>query len=234
MFVQPLNEQTMSAESGGRDLYARRRGRTDALANRRRLRLAVLSAMGEIETDGSANADADRWPSYEQVVLRVFREHIDLGPVASRRAVEQDVDAIADTVAELLAAVPSQDGPWGPAIGPVYRTDQVRVLLGNVSRQALADRAKRHTLFALQTRDGVTVYPAWQFVEGQVLPGLADVLKPFAADEHGEVVDGWTLASWLRTGVDQLDGGSVIERLRDGDIHTAARVAAHTAARWVR
>lgn len=75
---------------------------------------------------------------------------------------------------------------------------------------------------------------AGQFTEGQVLPGLAEVLKVFAADEHGEIVDGWTLASWLRTGLDELDGDSVADRLLAGDTATARQAAAHAAARWSR
>lgn len=222
------------------------RRRLDMFTNRQQLRMAVLTALRELSPAFShspatgtppgtvTTTDTSAGMSYEQLLVHVFSQHLHLGQLATRPAVEEDVDTIADTVAGLLAAMPQFDGPWGPAIGPVYRTDQVRVLLGGVSRQALHDRVKRSTLLALKTRDGVTVYPAWQFTDGQVLPGLAEVLKVFAADEHGEIVDGWTLASWLRTGLNELDGGSVADRLLAGDAAAARQAAAHAAARWSR
>lgn len=222
------------------------RRRSDMFTNRQQLRMAVLTALRELSPASShspatgtppgtvTTTDTSAGMSYEQLLVHVFSQHLHLGQLAARPAVEEDADTITDTVAGLLAAMPQFDGPWGPAIGPVYRTDQVRVLLGGVSRQALNDRVKRSTLFALKTRDGVTVYPAWQFTDGQVLPGLAEVLKVFAADEHGEIVDGWTLASWLRTGLDELDGGSVADRLLAGDAAAARQAAAHAAARWSR
>jgi hypothetical protein len=222
------------------------RRRLDVFTNREQLRTAVLTALRELSPAASPRPAAGTSPgtvtttdpsaglSYEQLLVHVFSQHLHLGQLATRPAVEEDADTIADTIAGLLAAVPQFDGPWGPAIGPVYRTDQVRALLGGVSRQALNDRVKRSTLLALKTRDGATVYPAWQFADRKVLPGLAEVLKVFTADEHGEIVDGWTLASWLRTGLDELDGGSVADRLLAGDAAAARQAASHAAARWSR
>lgn len=218
-------------------------GRKVALAkNRQQLRMAVLTELRErspgpaTDTPPSASmaTDTPAEMSYEQLLVHVFSQHLNLGPIATRPAVEADADTIADTIAGLLAVMPQFDGPWGPAIGPVYRTDQVRMLFGNVSRQALNDRVKRSTLLALTTRDGINVYPAWQFTDGHVLPGLAEVLKVFADDEHGEIVDSWTLASWLRTGLDEFDGGSVVDRLLAGDVAAARQATARAAARWSR
>lgn len=194
------------------------------------LRAAVRTALQTPTTV----TDSPAGLSYAEVLVRVLNQQLPL-QLPARPAVEADADTIADTIAGLLAAVPQFDGPWGPAVGPVYLTEQVRALLGGVSRQALADRAKRGTLLALKTRDGATVYPAWQLTtDGQVLPGLAEVLRLFAADEHGEVVDGWTLASWLRTPLPELDGDSVTDRLRAGDVAAARQAAARAAARWSR
>lgn len=251
----PRKAPARAAAASGRTGASRRtpaehlaqvRRRLDVFTNRRQLRMAVLTALRELSPASSSSPATDTRSgtvtttetsagmSYEQLLLHVFSQHLHLGELATRPAVEEDADTIADTVAGLLAAMPQFDGPWGPAIGPVYRTDQVRALLGGVSRQALNDRVKRSTLLAIKTRDGVTVYPAWQFTDGQVLPGLAEVLKVFTADEHGEIVDSWTLASWLRTGLDELDGGSVADRLLAGDAAAARQAAAHAAARWSR
>lgn len=254
------NVPTPGGLTAAQQQLARVRRRLDAIANRQQLRLTALRALQDVRTatalvaqatqalpalpalpqlpDLSTGAiritDTGAGMSYEQLLLRVFSEHMRLGEAATRPAVEADADAIADTVAELLAALPEFDGPWGPAIGPVYRTEQVRALLGGVSRQALSDRVKRSTLLALKTRDGVTVYPAWQFSEGQVLSGLPEVLKLFAADEHGEIVDAWTLASWLRVSLDEFGGDSVSGRLRAGEQEAAVATARSAAARWSR
>lgn len=235
---------TPAAVSVAQQQLARARRRLDALTRRQQLRLSAISALQDSIRAASVGAHdlpvpddepaASAGLSFEQLLLRVFSQHMQLGQLASRPAVEADADTIADTVAELLAALPEFDGPWGPAIGPVYRTDQIRALLGDVSRQALSDRVKRHTLLALKTRDGVTVYPAWQFSEGQVLPGLPEVLKVFVPDEHGEIVDAWTLASWLRTRLDELEGDSVSGRLRAGEHQQALGAARSAAARWSR
>lgn len=252
------NVPTPGGLTAAQQQLARVRRRLDAIANRQQLRLTALRALQdnvrtatalvaqatqalpappqlpELSTGTIRITDTNAGMSYEQLLLRVFSEHMRLGEAAARPAVEADADAIADTVAELLAALPEFDGPWGPAIGPVYRTEQVRALLGGVSRQALSDRVKRSTLLALKTRDVVTVYPAWQFSEGQVLSGLPQVLKLFAADEHGEIVDAWSLASWLRASLDELGGDSVSGRLRAGEQEAAVAAARSAAARWSR
>lgn len=250
----PAAVPTPAGPTAAQKSIARMRRRLDAISNRQQLRLTAIKALQDSvrsatsaappvatpataagsPSTGAVKIDRDRGLSYEQLLISVLTQHLDLGQSASRPAVEEDADTIADTVAELLAALPEFDGPWGPAIGPVYRTDQVRALLGGVSRQALSDRAKRHTLLTLKTRDGVNVYPAWQFSEGQVLAALPEVLKLFAPDEDGETVDAWTLASWLRTNLDELEGDSVSGRLRAGKHDQALAAARSAAARWSR
>ncbi len=117
--------------------------------------------------------------------------------------------------------------PWAKVIGPVYSTAQVTMLLRG-SRQAVNDRVRRRTLLALRTADEHLVYPTFQFEGAKVLPGLADVLQAV-----GDVVDPWTLASWLVAPQPEL-GGSVIETLARQGAATPEVMAAATAAvrRW--
>jgi hypothetical protein len=132
--------------------------------------------------------------------------------------------------ADLMVSALPQPSPWTDAVGPVYRTPAVRRLLGGVSRQALVDRARRHTLLALRTADDHLVWPTFQFEGSHPLAGLARVLGAFDRD-----VDEWTLASWLRAGQPALDHQSVVHWLRaGGDVDRAVAVAAATAARWRR
>lgn len=118
------------------------------------------------------------------------------------------------------APVPS---PWDDLVGPFLRSQGVEARLG-ITRQGVAARAARRSLLRVITADGVHLYPAWQFDDGGLLPGLGDLLPLFAED----AVDGWTLAGWLRTRDPDLDEAP-LETLRRGDV---ARVlaAARTAA----
>jgi predicted helicase len=121
--------------------------------------------------------------------------------------------------------------PWADVVGPVYTTDQVRELLGGATRQAIADRVEQRTLLCLTTRDEHRVYPAFQFANRVVVPGLNQVLTRLV-----DAVDDWTLASWLRAGQPELGGASVMDRLTaDGRAEEAVlRMAENAAERWGR
>jgi hypothetical protein len=79
-----------------------------------------------------------------------------------------------------------------------------------VQRQLLAVSGKRSYLF-----------PAWQFSEHSVLPGLVEVLKAL------EFTDEWTSLLFLCSGDPHLKGDTPLERLQKGDLNAviaAARV----------
>jgi len=89
----------------------------------------------------------------------------------------------------------------------------------------------RRLLLALRTIDGHTVYPAFQFEDRKVLPGLAEVLGMFPGDNDRLL---WTIASWARVPLTSLNERSVIDALRDGDAEAAIGAARATAIRWSR
>lgn len=130
----------------------------------------------------------------------------------------QSLDDIgpAEDVAKLMVrAIPQPSSPWSSVVGPVFVTNQLCRILG-ISRQALADRCRRGTLLCLKTADGHNVYPVFQFNDQhRVLPGLAEVLQTF----DRSTVDDWTLAGWLLSEFDALDGRSIIDAVRAGDQH---------------
>jgi hypothetical protein len=137
-----------------------------------------------------------------------------------------EIGAPAELAERMLAAVPAPSR-WDDLLGPFYTTAEVARLLGGVSRQALADRRERRTIFALKTADGILVYPAFQFGEGsQVIAGLAETLQSF----RGAAVDEWTLAGWLVAPSRSLGGRSAVDWLREGrdpaSVVTLARDAA--------
>ncbi|MEZ5341111.1 MAG: hypothetical protein R2706_06585 [Acidimicrobiales bacterium] len=84
---------------------------------------------------------------------------------------------------------------WAEDLGPFYSSEAVAILLGNVSKQAVSDRVRRHRLLALRTGSGRLVYPAFQFERRRVIAGLADVLAIVAPDD----TEAWYVASWLTT-----------------------------------
>lgn len=211
---------------------------TRATTATRRLQHAELKS--EVLHVLRARADAGRSPTttMRDVVGEVIIGHLPLGDAGGRAMKASDAPAVADALVELLAGLPHVSGPWADAIGAVYLTPQVRKLLGTgrpISRQALVDRVERRTMLGLRTSDRRSVYPAWQFRRRQVLPGVPEVLQAFGGGSGGEpVIDCWSLASWLRTPLAELDGDSVAHRLLLGDSDDALRAARTAAARWDR
>jgi|SRR6185436_5071666 len=117
---------------------------------------------------------------------------------------------------------------WNDLLGPFYSTAQVAKICGGISRQALADRRERRTILGLKTADGVVVYPSFQFDEtNRVLSGLSEVLQCF----RGAEVDDWTLAGWLVSPLQALDGRSAMDWLRSGRELEPVLVLARDAAR---
>lgn len=133
-----------------------------------------------------------------------------------------------DEVAQRIYDLLPRRSPWADVVGPVYRTGQVEELLG-CSRQAVADRVKRRTLLALQTRDRQLVYPAFQFTGNRVVDGLSAVLKVV-----GDSVDDWTLASWLRAPQPSLGTDVITTLARSGATPEVISVTRAAAERWSR
>lgn len=103
--------------------------------------------------------------------------------------------------------------------GGAVTVEEARPLLGGVSRQAVEKRRERGTLLGLRIGSEYR-YPLCQFADGDVLPGLPDVLRAFS------VRSPWTQLSVLVAEQDALDGRTVLQALRDGDVAEAVAVAA--------
>lgn len=117
--------------------------------------------------------------------------------------------------------------PWDDLVGPFVRSDGVQHRLG-ISRQAVAAKAARRRLLRVITVEGDHLYPLWQFDDTQVLRGLPELLALFPEN----AVDGWTLATWLRTPDPDL-GEAPFDALARGEVdrvRAVARTAAHALA----
>ena len=103
---------------------------------------------------------------------------------------------------------------WNDTAGPFFDSDGVRALLGDITKQAVSDRVRRHRLLGLRTGSGRLVYPAFQFDGRHVVRGFPETLMVIAPDD----VEGWYVVSWFTTADPELGGRSPIEALRQGDL----------------
>jgi hypothetical protein len=170
--------------------------------------------------------DADE--DYEDLVIAGLR--VQLRAVASRSgaSLASVLGPADDLVERLLAAVPSPS-PLAAVVGPVYRPASLARVIG-CSRQAISDMVKTRRLLALRTADSKVVIPAFQLgPDFKPLPGLEPVLRLLGDD----IVDDWTLASWLTAPQDRLEGRSVVQHLRAGGNAAEVLVVAESArSRW--
>lgn len=112
--------------------------------------------------------------------------------------------------------------PWFDNVGFCYTGDAIRRVLG--LRADELDVARRDLrILALETEDGVMLYPMWQLREGEVINGLHEVLTILRTS----VDDPWTWVQWLvftpppddvnRSPIDELRGGKKAQVIRDAE-----------------
>lgn len=116
-------------------------------------------------------------------------------------------------------------------LGAFYTTDRVRKVLGGISRQAVSQRVGSNRLLRVTTADGEKLFPAFQFKDEEVAPGLQDLLRVLL--DSG--VDGWTAAYWLTARISQLGEATALDVLSSGDADRIAELntlAADDVAGW--
>jgi hypothetical protein len=97
------------------------------------------------------------------------------------------------------------------------RGDEVRRLLGGISRQALHQRVRGGRLLAMRWAN-TSYFPDWQFVAGAPHPRLAELLAELPADP---------LAAdrLMRAALPEEDGRSAADLLAAGDAEAAVHYA---------
>jgi hypothetical protein len=95
------------------------------------------------------------------------------------------------------------------AAEPCLETGEVCHLLG-VSRETIRKKVDRKQLLALP-KGGDRVFPAFQFKEGDVVPGLSDVLAALDTDSP------FVVLSFLLSRSPDFDNRTAIEALQAGD-----------------
>ena len=96
-------------------------------------------------------------------------------------------------------------------LGELLDVPAVMSMLGVGTRQAVYDLVTRTRLLSLPRRSGSMVFPAFQFdpATGRPYPLIPQILMVFRAAG----LDAYTVASWLATGQDELNGATPISLL---------------------
>lgn len=97
---------------------------------------------------------------------------------------------------------------------------EVSKILG-ISRQAVDKRRRAGQLIGLTRGKRGYAYPAWQFRDGQTLPGLGKVLK--ALNRH----DAWTQTFFMLSPHTDLHGVTPLAELRSGHVDVVVSAAVH-------
>lgn len=149
----------------------------------------------------------------------------------SRRAA--GAEAYHRTPARRLPQRSATTTQWNDVVGPVLLTRQVAERMG-WSPEQVDEAQKDRALLGCRTRDGVWVYPAFQFQDvasGELVHGVVDVMRVMSSAE----VDSWAIASWFVTPLRTLGEQRPIDVLRaDGSegAETVRRAAMEQARAW--
>jgi transcriptional regulator with XRE-family HTH domain len=106
---------------------------------------------------------------------------------------------------------------WKRLLGPILTMKQVQRLLRLQTSEEVNELVNQRRLLALPAEHGVVRYPAFQFTDaGEVYPTIPTILEIF----DGAVETQYTVASWLQSPKEYLEGNTPIgwlERGRDPD-----------------
>jgi hypothetical protein len=144
--------------------------------------------------------------------------------------------ALADAIRQFVASRPSSTGDDDPLWAARQRGEQAkRDILASQGDMLDADEVaarlgcdvaeverRRHDglLLALPTEPGRLGFPAWQFADSGLLPGLEDVLRNMS------VRSPWMRAQFFLSGDLRLDGRTPLEMLLRGEIDAVRRAGA--------
>lgn len=119
---------------------------------------------------------------------------------------------------------------WREHLGELLDVRQTIELLGVTTRQAVYDLVARRRLLGLPRQGGGMVFPAFQFdaSTGRPYEVIPRLLAAFATAG----VDSYTVATWLATARDELEGRSPASLLADpAAVASLLAAAERTAAR---
>ena len=121
----------------------------------------------------------------------------------------------------------TDENPWARFIGPCYTVASMARALGWTEAEVV-QAGDNLRLLMLRTVDDVILFPAFQLRDGQVVDGLAEILRILKTGTK----DRWTWAQWLNTEVPDANPPRNIEYLYAGRLEEAIRDARHDAWAW--
>lgn len=104
--------------------------------------------------------------------------------------------------------------------GGLLRVSEASERLGGISTQAVQARRARGTILAVQAPNGEWMYPACQFTDQGLLPGLDRFLDAF------QDIGPWTKLTVLLAPSARHGGRTALELLREGEVEAARSIAA--------
>ncbi|WP_052341845.1 hypothetical protein [Salinarimonas rosea] len=136
--------------------------------------------------------------------------------VELRRAAVPDARARAILRGREIAAQDLRDA------GGAYDLEQVRTVLGDISRQMVARKVEAGQLLAVPGPSGQRIYPTFQFApDGSLLPSLPAILAALPTR------DPWAVLNFLVNSDERLDERRPVDLLREGKSAAVLAAAAH-------
>jgi hypothetical protein len=113
-------------------------------------------------------------------------------------------------------------------VGPFYDLEGAASVL-QISLPDLRSLMTLNRILTCRTREGIFIFPTFQFVDGSLLPALDRILEALVDGTP----DPWTHALWLTGHNPHLGGMTAVEWLRSGhDVESAVISAKNDASRW--
>jgi hypothetical protein len=157
-----------------------------------------------------------------EAATRAFARELER--LESRGELELDEPDRAGRRGALMVAAASV---WAHHLDGLLDAEQTRELLGVRSRQAVHDLVRRGRLLRVRDSAGRALYPANQFDgHGRPFPVVGDLIETFQAAD----VSPWTIASFLGSAQDALEGQTPRRWLLDGGDSGPVREAARRVA----
>ena len=174
-------------------------------AERSRIRRAFSSRLHEVVDHLTEVADA----ATMEKVLAMADAFSGMG-VAMQRVATSDAAALRDPLtAARIRGVETRERLMVDAGGLLRLRDAAQRL--GVTPQAVTGRRTRRTILAVPMPNGEWVYPACQFGEYDLIPGIDSFVRAFRED-----VDPWTRLSVLLAPSSRFGGRTALELLEGG------------------
>jgi hypothetical protein len=192
--------------------------------------MPIVNAVAPAAFDTARRALAERLRAVVSALVEHATERQILDAIAAPSgggAIAQLVSALPEepaVTADPLAAAYARAADWRDAYAattPLFTAGEALQVLNLKSTEALRKRDRAGTIVALPLATGKFMYPAWQFVDGRVVAGIAAVRSAL------ETPNGWAFAGQLDSirSSEESPGRTLRELLIAGESAAAVHAA---------